>query len=106
MRRHVFRVSISETNNVSLQQKLVIGKSTKAAMHSEYFGLYRLDRRYRYASNMNSQGLMTVIGTGGLASIFYDATDSIDHIDEDITNAGLVLIYKKSSMEIEGKYKR
>ena len=39
---------------------------------------------------------MTVIGTGGLASIFYDATDSIDHIDEDITNAGLVLIYKRN----------
>ena len=38
---------------------------------------------------------MTVIGTGGLANIFYDATDSIDHIDEDITNAGLVLIYKE-----------
>ena len=46
---------------------------------------------------------MTVIGTGGLANIFYDATDSIDHIDEDITNAGFGLnIQKKSSMEIEG----
>ena len=34
------------------------------------------------------------VGTGGLG-IFYNATDSIDHIDEDITNAGLVLIYER-----------
>ena len=84
-------------NKFIISGKKGIGKSTKAAMHSGifwgYIGLIEgiVTRiKYEFAKPM------TVVGTGGLASIFYNATDSIDHIDEDITNAGLVMKYKRN----------
>ena len=35
---------------------------------------------------------MTVIGTGGVASLFEGATNSIDHFDPDLTIRGLLRI--------------
>ena len=93
------RISISETktNESSIKTSNVIGKSTKAAMHSGIFwGYIGLIEGLVTRIKHEFAKPMTVIGTGGLASIFYNATDSIDHIDEDITNAGLVLIYKRN----------
>ena len=93
------RISISETktNESSIKTSNVIGKSTKAAMHSGIFwGYIGLIEGIVTRIKHEFAKPMTVIGTGGLASIFYNATDSIDHIDDDITNAGLVLIYKRN----------
>ena len=37
-----------------------------------------------------------VIATGGLATLFTQATQSIDAIDEDLTLRGLVLLYQRN----------
>jgi type III pantothenate kinase len=36
---------------------------------------------------------MTVIATGGLAPLFNDATDAIEHVDLDLTLNGLAWLY-------------
>ena len=40
---------------------------------------------------------MTVIGTGGVASLFEGATASIDHFDPDLTIRGLLEIYRRNA---------
>ena len=40
---------------------------------------------------------MTVIGTGGVASLFEGATDSIDHFDPDLTIRGLLEIWRRNT---------
>ena len=73
----------------------VIGRDTISAMHNGifwgYIGLIEgLVARIKaeYGSDMK------VIGTGGLAALFGDCTESIDQVDEDLTLYGLVLIHR------------
>ncbi len=40
---------------------------------------------------------MTVIGTGGLANLFYKQTAAIDHLDPDLTIRGLIMIHKRNT---------
>jgi type III pantothenate kinase len=40
---------------------------------------------------------MSVVGTGGLANLFYKQTSSIDHLDPDLTIRGLIMIYKRNA---------
>jgi type III pantothenate kinase len=40
---------------------------------------------------------MTVVGTGGLATLFAEATDLIQHIDRDLIMKGLVEIQRRNS---------
>jgi type III pantothenate kinase len=40
---------------------------------------------------------MTVIGTGGVASLFHGATDAIDHFDPDLTIRGMLEIYRRNT---------
>ena len=40
---------------------------------------------------------MTVIGTGGVASLFQGATDAIDHFDPDLTIRGLLEIWRRNA---------
>ena len=40
---------------------------------------------------------MTVVATGGVASLFQGATDSIDHFDSDLTIRGLLEIHRRNS---------
>jgi type III pantothenate kinase len=73
----------------------VVGRSTVPAMQSGvfwgYVGLIEgLVRRIR-----GERGeAMDVIGTGGLAPLFAQATDIIDQVDPDLTIWGLRLIYR------------
>ena len=39
---------------------------------------------------------MKVVGTGGLAPLFVEGTDVIEHVDLDLTIQGLVQIYKQN----------
>jgi type III pantothenate kinase len=39
---------------------------------------------------------MLIVATGGLASMFADATDTIDHWDQDLTLRGLLGIYRRN----------
>jgi type III pantothenate kinase len=73
----------------------VVGRSTVPAMQSGvfwgYVGLIEgLVRRVR-AERGEAMG---VIGTGGLAPLFAQATDIIDQVDPDLTIWGLRLIYR------------
>jgi type III pantothenate kinase len=40
---------------------------------------------------------MTVIGTGGIASLFEGDTDAIDVFDHDLTIRGLLEIYRRNT---------
>ena len=40
---------------------------------------------------------MTVVATGGVASLFQGATDAIDHFDSDLTIRGLLEIHRRNS---------
>jgi type III pantothenate kinase len=39
---------------------------------------------------------MTVVATGGIASLFEGATTKIDHFDHDLTLRGLLEIYRRT----------
>ncbi|HEY2482946.1 MAG TPA: pantothenate kinase, partial [Caulobacteraceae bacterium] len=39
---------------------------------------------------------LTVIGTGGVASLFHGATEVIDHFDHDLTIRGLLEIFRRN----------
>lgn len=74
----------------------VIGKTTVACMESGifwgYVGLIEgLVARIR--AEYGAAGPMKVIATGGLAFLFYGATEVIERVDEDLTLRGLALLY-------------
>lgn len=74
-----------------------IGKDTVSAMQSGIFWGYIGLIEYMIASIKSEYGQkMTVIATGGVASLFEGATDSIDHFDHDLTLRGLLEIYKRT----------
>lgn len=84
------RVAISRTPHV-------IAKDTVPAMQSGlfwgYIGLMEgLVTRIKAEYNMP----MTVIATGGLASLFFRHTDTIDYLDADLTIRGLIQIYERN----------
>jgi type III pantothenate kinase len=41
---------------------------------------------------------LTVIGTGGIASLFESATAAIDHFDHDLTIRGLLEIHRRNTV--------
>ena len=77
----------------------IIGKSTKTAMRSGIFWGYigliegiieRVKAEYKVP--------MQTVATGGLAPVFAGSTSAIEHVDQDITLHGLVLIHKRNSL--------
>tara|TARA_Y100000766_G_scaffold268256_1_gene264202 strand:+ start:15 stop:788 length:774 start_codon:yes stop_codon:yes gene_type:complete len=85
------RVDIKATTNI-------IGKATVPAMQSGIFWGYigmieGLVSRIRGEYNSPE---MSVITTGGLAPLFAEATDVIDHVYPDMTLRGLVEVYKRN----------
>lgn len=78
-------------------QAPVVGTTTVAQMHSGvfwgYIGLIEgLVGRIKAERNEK----MTVVGTGGLAPLFAQATSVIEHIDDDLTLRGLQLIHQRN----------
>lgn len=75
----------------------VLGKATVPAMQSGiywgYVGLIEGVSR-RLAEEYGEP--LKVIATGGLAPLFAEATDAIDHLDRDLTLRGLLIIYGKN----------
>lgn len=75
-----------------------IGKDTVAAMQSGVFWGYIALIEGLVTRLKNDWGKpMTVIGTGGVASLFHGATDAIDHFDPDLTIRGMLEIYRRNS---------
>jgi type III pantothenate kinase len=72
----------------------VIGTSTVSAMQSGVFWGYISMIEGIVARIRTEFGTeMKVIATGGLAGLFAGATDAIEHVDRDLTMAGLVELY-------------
>jgi type III pantothenate kinase len=73
----------------------VIGKGTIPAMQSGVFwGYIGLIEGLVSRIQKEHGTKMTVIATGGLAPLFAEATNAFDHIDVDLTLAGLADVYK------------
>ena len=76
----------------------VIGKDTVSNMQSGVFWGY-VSLIEGMVARMKAEWAkpMTVIGTGGVASLFEGATDSIDHFDADLTIRGLLEIWRRNA---------
>ena len=75
----------------------VIGKDTVGAMQSGVFWGYVSLIEGLVARIKEEYGApLKVVATGGVASLFQGATDSIDHFDPDLTIRGLFEIYKRA----------
>lgn len=76
----------------------VIGKDTVTNMQSGVFWGYVALIEGLVARIKAEWGKpMTVIGTGGVASLFEGATASIDHFDPDLTLRGLLEIHRRNT---------
>ena len=74
-----------------------IGKDTVAAMQAGVFWGYIALIEGLVARIKAEWGKpMTVIGTGGVASLFHGATESIDRFDPDLTIRGMLEIYRRN----------
>lgn len=82
----------------------VIGKATVPAMKSGiYLGYVGLVEGLVQRIKAEFGQPMQVIATGGLASLFAEATDVIETVDPDLTLRGLVLIHQRSTAAHQGK---
>lgn len=76
----------------------IIGKDTVPAMQSGiYWGYVSLIDGLVKRIKHEYEKPMTVIATGGLASLFRHSALSIDHVDLDLTMRGLRSIYNKNT---------
>jgi type III pantothenate kinase len=76
----------------------VIGKDTVESMQAGvYWGYIALIEGLVARIKDEFSKPMTVIGTGGVASLFHGATDAIDIFDPDVNIRGLLEIYRRST---------
>jgi type III pantothenate kinase len=78
--------------------RVAIGKDTVEAMQSGVFWGY-IGMIEGLIARMKAEyhAPMTVIGTGGIASLFAGATAAIDHFDHDLTIMGLLEIVRRNT---------
>jgi type III pantothenate kinase len=76
---------------------LAIGKSTIAAMRSGiYWGYVAMIEGMVKRIEDEFGAKMKVIATGGLAPLFIEATNRIQHLDTALTMRGLLLVYRRN----------
>ncbi len=76
----------------------VIGKDTVGAMQAGVFwGYIALIEGLIARIKAEYPVPMTVVATGGVASLFHGATETIDHFDPDLTIRGLLEIHRRNS---------
>jgi type III pantothenate kinase len=77
----------------------IVGTDTVSAMQSGVFwGYISLIEGLVTRIKAERGEPMTVIATGGVASLFEGATESIDHFDSDLTIRGLLEIYRRNTI--------
>jgi type III pantothenate kinase len=80
------------------ERNRVVGTDTVTAMQSGVFwGSIALIEGLVARIKAEWEKPMTVIGTGGVASLFHGATASIDHFDPDLTIRGMLEIYRRNT---------
>jgi type III pantothenate kinase len=78
--------------------KQVIGKATVPAMQSGIFwGYVGLIEGLVKRIEAEFGAEMLVVATGGLAPLFAEVTDTIDHLDADLTLRGLLEIHRRNA---------
>lgn len=84
---------------VAIQRpRKVVGTDTVGAMQSGVFWGYIALIEGLIARIKAEQGRpMTVVATGGVASLFHGATSAIDHFDSDLTIRGLLEIHRRNT---------
>lgn len=76
----------------------VVGTDTVGAMQSGVFwGYIGLIEGLIERIKAERDGPMTVVATGGVASLFHGATGAIDHFDSDLTIRGMLEIWRRNS---------
>ena len=91
------RVAVQRTQSV-------IGRATVPAMQSGlYWGYVGLIEGLVARIKEEYAQPMTVIGTGGLANLFFKQTSAIEHLDPDLTIRGLVQIYARNTERAKAK---
>ncbi|RAK61093.1 type III pantothenate kinase [Phenylobacterium hankyongense] len=76
----------------------VVGKDTVGAMQSGIFwGYIALIEGLISRIKAERDEPMTVVATGGVASLFHGATLAIDHFDPDLTIRGMLEIWRRNS---------
>lgn len=84
-----------------VRTQAVIAKDTVPAMQSGlYWGYLGLMEGLVARIKAEYGQPMTVIATGGLASLFYRQTQVIDHLDRDLTIRGLIQVYERNKARI------
>ena len=79
----------------------VIGRDTLSAMQSGvYWGYISLVEGLVARVEAEYGEPMTVISTGGLAPLFHNGTDAIQHVDQDITMRGLREIARRNGLKV------
>src|SRR5699024_12836044 len=78
----------------------IIGKSTIQAMQSVVFHAFvgQVDAIIQQIKD-DVEHDVTVIATGGLASLIASGSEAIDYVDPHLTLKGLALIYEKNKTE-------
>jgi len=75
----------------------VVGADTVTAMQSGVFwGYISLIEGLVARIKAERPETFTVVGTGGVASLFEGATDAVDHFDHDLTIRGLLEIHRRN----------
>ena len=91
------RVAVARTQSV-------IGKDTVPAMQSGlYWGYISLVEGIVARIREEYGKPMTVIGTGGLANLFFKQTPVIEHLDPDLTIRGLIMIHARNASRAKSK---
>ncbi len=85
----------------------VIGRSTIEAMQSGIFwGYVGLIEGLVARIEAEFGAPMTVIATGGLAPLFFKRASLFDHLDRDLTMAGLLAIYERNRERVRAGKRR
>jgi type III pantothenate kinase len=87
-------------------QGQVIGKDTITAMQSGVFWGY-IDLIDGLVERIKAEygSPMTVIGTGGVVSLFQGSARTIDHYDSDVTIRGLLMLYERNVQSAQSELK-
>ncbi len=84
----------------------MIGKDTVPAVQSGlYWGYISLVEGIVARIKEEYGKPMTVIGTGGLANLFFRQTPVIEHLDPDLTIRGLIMIHARNKDRAKAKPK-
>ena len=76
----------------------IVGTDTVGAMQSGVFwGYIGLIEGLIARIRAERDAPLTVVATGGVASLFHDATASIDHFDSDLTIRGMLEIWRRNA---------